>query len=195
MYKIWCRTCATEGINSVYVGETGNCCFQRGSQHQQDYRSTNCEIREKSVLRKHVNSVHDGKEEGVEFEMKITDVFKNDPLGRQVMEGVKICEMKVHNVMNSKDEFQQPGEIIPSLEGAGRRMNNNNNGNSYNNRNIQNSINSQNSVNSQNSDRGEEIPRGDSHGGDNNNRKVTTDCGTTGGVTTRSRARRENNVV
>ena len=39
----------------------------------------------KSVLRKHVNEVHGGNDEGVEFEMEVTDVFKNDPQGRQVM--------------------------------------------------------------------------------------------------------------
>ena len=78
-------------------------------------------------MRKHVDAVHDGVEEGIEFEMKVTEIFKNDPQGRQVMEGVKMREINVDNLMNSKDEFQQPGEIIPTLEGAGRRPNRNNN--------------------------------------------------------------------
>ena len=45
----------------------------------QEYLSTNVETRGKSVLRKHVEAVHNGNEEGVEFEMKATDTFKNDP--------------------------------------------------------------------------------------------------------------------
>ena len=55
------------------------------------------------------------------------------------MEGVKIWELKVDQFMNSKDEFHQSGEIIPTLEGACRKsydsqynsksQNNNNNNN------------------------------------------------------------------
>ena len=52
--------------------------------------------------------------------MKIKHVFKNDPLGRQVMEGVQIRELKVDHILNSKDEFHQPGEVIPVLGGVRR---------------------------------------------------------------------------
>ena len=43
--------------------------------------------------------------------MKVTEVFKNDPLGRQCMEGVKIREMTADYIMNSKDEFRQETNI------------------------------------------------------------------------------------
>ena len=33
----------------------------------------------------------------------------------QVMEGVKVQELKVDHIMHSKDEFHQPDEIIPTL--------------------------------------------------------------------------------
>ena len=60
VYQIWCRTCAANGIKSVYTGETANCPHQRGQQHMADYASTNPETMAKSVLRKHVDNCHDG---------------------------------------------------------------------------------------------------------------------------------------
>ena len=112
-------------MESVYIGETGNCGYERGKSHLQDYKSENPETRAKSVLRKHVEAVHGGNEEGIEFEMMVTDRFKNDPTGRQIMEGVKMRELVADNIMNSKDEFNQPGEIVPTLEGAGINKRNN----------------------------------------------------------------------
>ena len=73
---------------------------------------------QKSVLRKHADSVNGGVEAGVEFEMKVTDVFKNDPLGRQCMEGVRIREAQCDHCLNSKEEFRQPGELIAELPGS-----------------------------------------------------------------------------
>ena len=146
-----------------------------------------------------MDAVHDGVEEGIEFEMKVTEIFKNDAGGRQIMEGAKIRELKVDNIMNSKEEFQQPGEIIPTLEGAGIRHNRNNNSNrnNANNRNNSNSQNSEIEVNSS-----QDIANvGSSSQGDmrrrKTNKKVTVEVGGTQqeGVTTRSRARRENIVV
>ena len=129
VYQIWCRTCEAEGINSSYFGETGNSCHERGLQHLQELHSQNEETRKKSVLRKHIDSVHEGVETGVTFDMKIVRRFKNDPTGRQVMEGVKMRETVVDNLMNSKDEFCQPGELIPEIPardfGKNRRVNNN----------------------------------------------------------------------
>ena len=75
----------------------------------------------KSVLRKHVDSVHDGMSAGVEFEMKVTDIFKDDPLGRQCMEGVRIRETQCDHCLNSKEEFRQPGELVAELPGADNR--------------------------------------------------------------------------
>ena len=74
VYQIWCRTCAAAGIKSVYIGETGNSSHERGLQHLQDLHSVNEETRKKSVLRKHIDNVHDGIEEGVEFDMKVTSL-------------------------------------------------------------------------------------------------------------------------
>ena len=189
VYEISCKTCAKEGIKSVYIGESGNCCFQRGRQHLQDFKSNNAETRAKSVLRKHVEAVHGGNEEGIEFVMKPTDVFKNDPQGRQIMEGVKMREMEVDNVMNSRDEFHQPGEIIPVLEGAGRRNSNNSHNHFNNNSQVD---------NSNRSSQEKENPGDNSQGAREN--KVTRSTRSDrvksgGGVTTRARARRENLVV
>ena len=120
--------------------------------------------------------------------MRPTDVFKNDPQGRQIMEGVKMREMQVDNIMNSKDEFHQPGEIIPVLEGAGRRQVNNSHNRLNNNNQVDNS-------NRSSGESGEENP------GENLRKKKVTRSGRSdsdrrgGGVTTRARARRENIVV
>ena len=146
-------------MKSVYVGETGNCSYERSLGHLQEYRSNNPETREKSVLRKHVNEVHGGNEDGVEFEMKVTHVFKNDPTGRQVMEGIGIRELvgKVDHILNSMYEFHQPGELIPVLEGARRSNRKHNDNNNYNNNsqsdNSSNRQNGNNSSNSQNDNR------------------------------------------
>ena len=190
VYEISCKTCAKEGIKSVYIGESGNCCYQRGRQHLQDFRSNNVETRAKSVLRKHVEAVHGGNEDGIEFVMKPTDVFKNDPQGRQIMEGVKMREMKVDNIMNSRDEFHQPGEIIPILEGAGRR-----NGN-YSHNHLNNNSQAYNSYNSNRSSQEKENPGDNSQGEREVTRSTRSDrVRSGGGVTTRARARRENLVV
>ena len=74
---------------------------------------------------KHVNSVHGGNKDGIEFEMKITDVFKDDPLGRQCMEGIKIRETICDHSLNSKEEFRQPGELIAELPGSDNSDNSN----------------------------------------------------------------------
>ena len=194
VYQIWCRTCAADGVKSVYIGETGNCCYERGRQHWQDYLSTNEETRSKSVLRSHVEAVHNGNEDGVEFEMRATDIFKNDPQGRQIMEGVKMRELIVDNLMNSCNEFHQPGEIKPVLEGAGRRYHNSQRYNRQHNSQNNNSLNN----NSQNNPSDEDNPtvvvnnsQGVVVGG--KKKKVTTGGG--GGVLTRAKARRENLVV
>ena len=160
------------------------------------------ETRNKSVLRRHVESVHNGNEEGVEFEMVVTDIFKNDPMGRQIMEGIKMREMKVDNIMNSKDEFHQPGEIIPTLEGVGRRLHNSHNSQNNNsqNNNSQKNNNSRNSPSDDNEESNVIIDN--SQGGRGKKKKKVTIGGSStsseqssGGVTTRARARRENLIV
>ena len=108
VYQIWCRTCDTNGVKSIYIGESGNCGHQRACDHVREYESENEETKVKSVMRKHVDSVHGGDKTGIEFDMKITDIFKNDPLGRQIMEGIRIRLLKCHHSLNSKDEFRQP---------------------------------------------------------------------------------------
>ena len=89
--------------------------------------------------------------------MRVTHIFKNDPTGRQVMEGGGLRELVADHILNPRDEFHQPGELIPVLEGA-RRNNRKQYGNKNspsdkdNNSQDDNSNNSQNnnSINSQN---------------------------------------------
>ena len=144
-------------------------------------------------MRKHVDAVHGGCEEGVKFEMKVTDIFKNDPTGRQVMEGVKMRETKADYLMNSKDEFHQPGEIIPVIEGprwTNRNKRSNNDNRHYNNNNSQdNNSQEQGTKSSQNSQGVEGVLTR------SRKKEVTRAANVTTGVTTRARARSNNMVV
>ena len=108
VYQMWCRTCAANGVKSIYTGESGNCAHERANDHVKAFQSTNPEVRSKSVMWRHIDEVHGGDKEGIEFDMTVTDVFKDDPLGRQCMEGVKIRETVCDYVLNSKEEFRQP---------------------------------------------------------------------------------------
>ena len=70
---------------------------------------------------KHVDEVHEGEKRDIHFGMKVLEIFKNDPLARQVMEGVKLKEIRADHILNSKDEFHQPGEIIPEWQGKKKK--------------------------------------------------------------------------
>ena len=89
------------------------------------------------------------------------------------MEGAKIRESNADHIMNSKEEFHQPGEIVPVFQGARRMFRNNNNV------------------------REKEREENLTTDGGSVQREVTTDRGDkdSGGVLTRSRARRQNIVV
>ena len=157
--------------------------------------------KELKVISKTFGPTAGGNEESVEFEMKVIKIFKNDPTGRQVMEGIAIRELEADHILNSKDEFHQPGELIPVLEGARRSNRKHNNNNNYNNSHNDNSSNSQNdnSSNSQNdnSSNSQNDNSNNSQGVRTRSQRKGTAVVTTGGggVTTRARARRENIVV
>ena len=57
-------------------------------------------------------------------------VFRDDTLGRQLMEGIGIREIVADHILNSKEEFCQPGEIIPVIPGREWRRNSGANNNS-----------------------------------------------------------------
>ena len=57
-------------------------------------------------------------------------MFRDDTLGRQLMEGIGIREIVADYILNSREEFCQPGEIIPVIPGREWRRNSGANNNS-----------------------------------------------------------------
>ena len=195
VYQMWCRTCAANGVKSIYTGESGNCAHERANDHVKAFQSTNPDVRSKSVMWRHINEVHDGDKEGIEFDMTVTDIFKDDPLGRQCMEGVRIRETACDYVLNSKEEFRQPGELVAELPARKQRQQQ---------RQQQQQQQQQQQVQSGREREGEGTSGGggDSSGGGgpaantrSRQRAVSRVVEETGGVSTRSRTRRENRVV
>ena len=64
----------------------------------------------KSVILRHQLEVHNG--EKVEFDMKVVKSFQNDPLARQIGEGICIREMDPDKRINNKQEWNQPEDIF-----------------------------------------------------------------------------------
>ena len=100
-YRTQCLACkAKNGKQSYYFGETSRTPFERGQEHENDYKKN----QEDSHMVKHAQEDHPG-EERPRFSMKIlrghTSAFV-----RQIHEAVLI-EMNQENVLNSKGEFNR----------------------------------------------------------------------------------------
>ena len=106
-YRIECRLCEREGKKAVYIGETGRNAFCRLKEHMRLYEKRD----KKSVLWKHVEEKHgltraEGDTEGKEvWKVKVTEVFNNDSLGRQVTEGVNQRREKKEELLNEREEW------------------------------------------------------------------------------------------
>ena len=72
-----------------------------------------------SVLYKHKLSDH--RDENVEFEMKISGVFK-DALSRQANEAVRIYSRQNSEILNSKSEFNHPSVARVVVENKKRHQ-------------------------------------------------------------------------
>ena len=107
VYKITCLECEKSKIKAKYYGETCFNAYTRGVQHQENYRSKNKSVQEKSALRKHAKEVHSDKK--VEYKMEVIKSFKDNPLARQVFESTQIVNTKNEDdyPMNDKNEFLQ----------------------------------------------------------------------------------------
>ena len=93
-YEIACINCG-----DVYVGETGDNGYTRGNQHAEALDKKSKE----SVLWKHVQNRHSTEPPPV-FNMRITGIFGNDSLLRQVTEGNSINRESARS-MNSRAEW------------------------------------------------------------------------------------------
>ena len=95
-YEIRCKG---ECDGHSYGGETHANGFTRGGEHQDQYRLKNPE----STMWKHCVKEHHGQEQ--EFEMRIMDYSRGDPLMRQIKEAININEIPVEKRLNDKKEW------------------------------------------------------------------------------------------
>ena len=100
-YRWVCNTCKEIDEVRLYEGETSRSGRLRGIEHVQSFNKKRAD----SVLFKHKILEHNN--ENVDFEMKITGVFK-DALTRQADEAVRIHSRKNNELLNSKSEFNHP---------------------------------------------------------------------------------------
>ncbi len=100
-YNIQCNLCKANNINSFYHGETSRTLYTRIKEHMQQEAN--------KPLIKHNSTFH--PEEDLNFDITPTS-YHQDPLSRQINEGVRINNSKSKQgyLMNSKTEFHQ-GEV------------------------------------------------------------------------------------
>ena len=100
VYEARCRTCANEGKDRIYHGETARNLYERSKEHMNAFnnRSPN------SFIYKHVLAEHNGKTENIVFDWKVLNKY-HKPLSRQLKEALYI-ESKENDVnINLKSEF------------------------------------------------------------------------------------------
>ena len=108
---IRCTTCKEQQINAVYHGETGRTLYSRLAEHMKGHQKK----QEGNPLHKHDQTEHDGDKATYSYEPM---GFFQDPLTRQVNEGVRINQSIAEGarcpIMNSRAEFQQGS--VPRIE-------------------------------------------------------------------------------
>ena len=124
VYETWCATCenrdrdekhgsggdesGSEGKKSEitlhkYIGETSRSVHERGMENLLDARSLNSG----SHILKHYLESHEMEElDQIEFNMKVLR-FPKTAFERQIYESVAIQENRLHNLLNSKSEFNR----------------------------------------------------------------------------------------
>ena len=104
VYCIACKSC-----KGKYFGESHRNAQSRSIEHWNAYHSKNPKVLKNSVMWRHQMEKHDGQK--VEFEMSVVENFQRDPLGRQSMEGMLIREQDPEDLINNKEEWNQPGDV------------------------------------------------------------------------------------
>ena len=104
-YEIQCVQCG-----DVYVGETADNAYHRGKQHAAALRNSTAD----SALVKHIRIKHQNDDPPPAFNMKVTGVFGNDALLRQVTEASRINQASDAGIcMNSRAEYNH--QAIPRV--------------------------------------------------------------------------------
>jgi len=100
-YEVFCIDCNNA---KVYEGETSSCGYERGKKHIEKYHSRGRTVQEKSFMWKHSQEHHGGRR--VKYKMKILNQYLEDPMGRQINEGVFISHTDPERLLNSGGEWQ-----------------------------------------------------------------------------------------
>jgi hypothetical protein len=100
-YRVTCAECEEE---FVYEGETSANGYHRGKQHIDLYHSRSQVNREKSFMWKHAEDQHDGRM--IDYKMEVLQQYIEDPMGRQINEGVWVEHTPVDRLLNSGGEWR-----------------------------------------------------------------------------------------
>jgi hypothetical protein len=100
-YRVTCVECKDE---HVYEGETSANGYYRGKLHTELYHSKSRPLREKSFMWKHSEDKHEGR--CVDFKMDILQQYIEDPMGRQINEGVWVQHTEIGRLLNSGGEWR-----------------------------------------------------------------------------------------
>ena len=92
-------SCESQECEYVYDGQTSKNGFTRGGEHLEDLEKN----RNESVLLKHCNERHNGSRQ--QFSMEITNVCRNDPTKRQILEAILINNTDPALRMNDRSEW------------------------------------------------------------------------------------------
>ena len=97
-YETRCLSCAGAGREKLYIGETARSSYERGAEHQHDYKVEKTD----SHMHLHAEDAHVG-EEKPSFSMKILRCHKS-PMYRQIHEAILIAKYEPMT-LNAKNEY------------------------------------------------------------------------------------------
>ena len=100
-YVATCLTCQESGMDRYYLGESGRALRIRAGEHLKDIRCKN----DHSGLYCHMRDDHPGDPPRVRFQVRRRF---NDPLSRQIEEGVVIEEAREEELLNTRQEWVPP---------------------------------------------------------------------------------------
>ena len=99
-YFAKCKSCALQGKDRTYHGETARNLHVRSQEHY----SAMMKESKNSFMHKHIIKEHGGNQQTVEFEWGISGKFAK-PLYRQLKEAICIESQSITESLNSKNEF------------------------------------------------------------------------------------------
>ena len=105
-YETRCLSCAGAGREKLYIGETARSSYERGAEHQHDYKTKKAD----SHMHLHADEAHGG-EEKPKFSMKILRCHKS-PMYRQIHEAILIAKYEPVT-LNAKNEYNRC--LLPRL--------------------------------------------------------------------------------